>query len=234
MSDDVAHNDDHWCFAWYAGSDATGDAKTRAALVKANRWPKGSTIRVGFMDGTPVQQALVKKFAMGWLAPGVANLKISWTPAGQADVRVSFAYSGSWSVIGTTCKSVPKNQPTMNFGWLTPGVSDAEAQRVILHEFGHALGLIHEHQNPLGAINWNKPAVYHDLSGPPNNWSKATIDHNMFEAYPMHDIEGTPVDPASIMMYPLPASWVKPPSKPVGLNSTLSSTDKTFVHKEYP
>lgn len=223
-----------WCFAWYAGEPAAEGAGTRAALVKDKRWPRGATIKIGFTDGTARQQALVKKFAAGWNAPGLANLKFSWVPAAQADIRISFAFSGSWSVIGTTCKNVPKNQATMNFGWLTPTVTDQEAERVILHEFGHALGLIHEHQNPLGSINWNKPAVYHDLSGPPNNWSKAQIDHNMFEAYPKQEIQGTTTDPSSIMMYPLPASWVKPPSTPVGLNAKLSATDKTFIKKAYP
>jgi len=37
---------------------------------------------------------------------------------------------------------------TMNFGWLTPDTEDSEYQRVVLHEFGHALGLLHEHQHP--------------------------------------------------------------------------------------
>jgi hypothetical protein len=39
-----------------------------------------------------------------------------------------------------------------------------------VHEFGHALGLIHEHQNPNRAIQWNRDAVINDLQGPPNNW----------------------------------------------------------------
>ena len=47
----------------------------------------------------------------------------------------------------------------MNYGWLTPDSDDDELRRVVLHEFGHALGLIHEHQNPEGGIEWNEPAV---------------------------------------------------------------------------
>ena len=232
MADDNATNRDRWCFAWYAAPPAT-TAGERAALVKANQWPKDSKVRIGFMDGTPAQQGLVQKFAKGWIAPGLANLDFSWGPVNVADIRISFAYRGSWSVIGTSCRSVPKNQPTMNFGWLTPGVTDDEAQRVILHEFGHALGLIHEHQNPLGDIKWNKPAVYHDLSGPPNNWDKATIDHNMFETYPKQEIQGTQLNSSSIMMYPIPASWVTDPKQAVGLNSKLSATDQTFIKKTY-
>ena len=56
----------------------------------------------------------------------------------------------------------------------------------------------------------------------------------MFETYPRQEIEGRRSIPTSIMMYPLPASWVKPPSTPVGLNSNLSATDKSFIKKAYP
>ena len=71
MADDNATNQDHWCFAWYAAPLATS-SEERAALVKGNKWGQGK-IRIGFMDGTPTQQALVRKFAEGWIAPGFAN-----------------------------------------------------------------------------------------------------------------------------------------------------------------
>ncbi len=121
----------------------------------------------------------------------------------------------------------------MNFGWLTTESTDAEVQRVVLHEFGHALGLIHEHQNPAQGIQWNRDAVMRDLSGPPNNWDLATIEHNMFEPYAADETNFTATDPASIMMYPIPASWTTDGFS-VGLNSALSDTDKWFVNAEYP
>ncbi len=43
-------------------------------------------------------------------------------------------------MIGTTAKSIAEDQPTMNFGWLTPGVTDDEARRVILHELAMRSG----------------------------------------------------------------------------------------------
>jgi hypothetical protein len=224
-------NNDKWCFAWFQGA-APATGATRAALVKDSKWPDNSKISISFLDGTPAQKALVKKYAVGWI-DRLANLEFSWEPPPNTDIRISFQFSGSWSVIGTTARSVPKNQPTMNFGWLTPGVSDDEARRVILHEFGHALGLIHEHQNPLDEIKWNKPAVIADLSGPPNNWDGATIEHNMFEKYPRNEIDGTTLDRKSIMMYPLPASWILS-GDPVGLNDDLSDKDKEFIKKKYP
>jgi hypothetical protein len=219
-----------WCFAWFAAPIPT-DGATRAALEKASKWDT-DTISISFMDGTPEQQALVRRFAEGWIN-GLANLQFSWENPPNTDIRISFRYRGSWSVIGTTARNVPKTRPTMNFGWLRPGVSDQEARRVILHEFGHALGLIHEHQNPLGSIPWNKPAVIADLSGPPNNWDSATIEHNMFKQYSSNEIEGTQLDASSIMMYPIPKSW-RTDQQEVGLNSDLSAKDKEFIRKQYP
>ena len=222
---------EEWCFAWYeAAIPTTGD--TRAALVKNSKWTPGETISISFIDGTPEQQALVKKFAVGWIE-GLANLNFSWMNPPDTDIRISFTRKGSWSVIGTTARNVPKDKPTMNFGWLKPTITDAEARRVILHEFGHALGLIHEHQNPIAGIQWNKPAVMADLSGPPNSWDAAKINHNMFEQYPPNDINGTTLDRKSIMMYPIPASWITA-GDPVGLNAELSTADKTFIKQQYP
>jgi serralysin len=225
-------NKDKWCFAWFAEKSPTIGA-ARAALVTDSKWQGASpTISISFVDGTDAQKALVRRFAVEWIT-NLANLNFSWQDPPNTDIRISFQYSGSWSVIGTTAREIPKDQPTMNFGWLTPDVSDEEARRVILHEFGHALGLIHEHQNPLGTIQWNRAAVIADLSGPPNNWDAATIQHNMFDQYPTNSIAGTPLDWHSIMLYPIPKSWTTDETS-VGMNITLSDDDKKFIRKQYP
>ena len=102
----------------------------------------------------------------------------------------------------------------------------------MLHEFGHALGLIHEHQNPGGRIPWNRDVVYDALSGPPNNWSKETIDRNMFQPWDEKETNFTSIDPESIMMYPIPAAWTDG-AFTVDLNDTLSETDKQFIASIY-
>src|SRR5918996_1323955 len=69
------------------------------------------------------------------------------------------------------------------------------------HEFGHAIGLAHEHQNPAGGIEWNEEVVLRDLSGPPNSWTPEQIRHNVLEKYRADQIRGTDFDRDSIMLY---------------------------------
>ena len=121
----------------------------------------------------------------------------------------------------------------MNFGWLTDDTDDIEYRRVVTHEFGHALGAIHKHQNPSGGIQWNLPAVYAYFSGPPNNWSKEDIDFNVVQKYSMAQLNATKFDPKSIMLYAFPAALIKS-GKATAENTNLSSGDKSFMRKMYP
>ena len=193
-------------------------ARTRAALQISKRWPVGSTLRVRFLSGTPDQQAAVRQFAPEWAR--YANLRLEFTTTPRAEIRVAFADDGSWSYIGTDCLSFPANAATMNYGWLDQGV--------VLHEFGHALGLIHEHQNPVGGMQWNKPVVYRDLGGPPNNWPPEVVDNNMFKTYAVDQINGTALDPKSIMLYSFPATWTLNGFS-AAENTAISATDKEFI-----
>ncbi len=228
-------NENHWCFAWFPTRPKT-ENRSKAALVRASMWDQGETIDISFLDGNAEVQQRVQDAAQRWLGPELAGVQFAFrNDTTGTPIRISFQYSGSWSLIGTTCRQITdQTQPTMNFGWLTPNSTDEEVQRVVLHEFGHALGLIHEHQNPIGKpIQWNRDAVIADLSGPPNNWSLDVIEHNMFEPYDTAAVNGTNQDPDSIMMYPIPASWTLDGFS-VGLNSKLSDADKTFIHEQYP
>ena len=80
------------------------------------------------------------------------ELRFEWVESGPAEIRIAFRQgNGSWSHLGTFCRQITDDdEPTMNYGWLTPDSDDVELRSVVLHEFGHALGLIHEHQNPDG------------------------------------------------------------------------------------
>jgi hypothetical protein len=191
----------------------------RAAILLAKRWPNGSVLPVSFLGGTARQQGLVRLIAPQWSA--FAHLTFAFTNAPDAVIRIAFdASDGAWSYLGTDCAEIPLGQPTMNLGWQEPGV--------ILHEFGHALGLIHEHQSPAGGMHWNKPVVYAALGGPPNYWTQAMVDHNVFDTYDGTLTQYTTLDPASIMMYSFPVAWTLD-GFTTQENEALSSMDRTFI-----
>ena len=225
-------NKDLWCMAWVPEISAT-DGKTRGAILKDATWDPGETITVSFLDGDATLQQRVREMAQRWTVPGLANLSLDFLNHNNTDIRISFKYKGSWSLLGKYCRSrTDTTLPTMNYGWLKPESGEDELRRVVLHEFGHALGFIHEHQNPLNSIKWNRDAVIADLSGPPNSWSPAQIETNMFDQPSPAEVFGTEVDKASIMMYPIPASWTQDGFS-VGLNSDLSQKDREMAKQVY-
>ncbi|MEY2401579.1 MAG: hypothetical protein QOJ08_1690 [Ilumatobacteraceae bacterium] len=193
--------------------------RTRAIIPIGKLWMNGSTLHVKFLGGTAAEQANAKEQAVWWTAH--ANLTFDFNNAADAEIRVTFdPNDGAWSYVGTDNRGIPANQPTMNLGFEDGGTAG--------HEFGHAIGLAHEHQNPDGGIEWNEATVIQSLSGPPNNWDDATIRHNVLEKYRADQVQGTEFDPNSIMLYFFPGSWVK---SGVGThaNSVLSDVDKSYV-----
>jgi hypothetical protein len=200
--------------------------KLRAVLEFRKLWINGSTLRVRFLAGTPEQQALVKEQA-GWWTDH-ANLRFEFNNAPDAEIRIAFDGSdGAWSYIGTDCRSIPQNEPTMNLGFLDGGTA--------AHEFGHAIGLGHEHQNPEGGIDWNREAVIQDLSGSPNFWTLDQIEHNVFGKYSRDQIRGTDFDPDSIMLYFFPDNWTLS-GHGTKANNVLSQLEKEFIASDqaYP
>lgn len=84
---------------------------------------------------------------------------------------------------------------------ITDQTSDKELDRVVIHEFGHALSLMHEHQHPDLDVKWNVKAVEKYYSGPPNNWNPSQIQTNIFDTYDHARTFSSGFDSHSIMMY---------------------------------
>lgn len=189
-------------------------------------WMNGSTLRVRFIGGTSAQHAVVREQAGWWMQ--VANLKFDFNNAPNAELRISFdGADGAWSYIGTDCRSIPLNEATMNLGFLDGGTA--------AHEFGHAIGLAHEHQNPAGGIEWNEQVVIREMAKSPNFWDEQTTRHNILRKYSADQLNSTKFDPESIMLYFFPPEWTL---NGVGTqaNEVLSRLDKLFVAgaKMYP
>lgn len=204
--------------------------KGRATHQIGTKW-EADHISTFYMDGSFSLRSQVSHFARRW--SDISG--IAFTPARskeEADVRITFAPGGSWSHIGTQALSVPPKEPTMQLGWLTEDTDDEELAQVVWHEFGHVMGLLHEHQSPVNGVQWDRDRVYAFYMGYPNYWSKAQVDINVFQKYTQELTQYTTFDPKSIMLYPIPEEFTIDDFF-VDWNTVISDIDKGFVRELY-
>jgi hypothetical protein len=219
----------------------------RAAFFKSKLWKKNDTIRIKFVDNRTIVEwtdlnileyadpletevrkltpkEAVKKVVTERLIP-IVGLNIFFVEDGDAEIKVGFnPDTGAWSLIGTDC--IKSKEPiTLNLGWLDVGT--------IIHEFGHALGMIHEHQSSLeNKIQWDEDAVY-KWGEKTQGWDKTITYDNIIKKYDINLLNGSKFDECSVMLYFFPDNLTLN-NKGTKQNNRLSSYDVEYLSKIYP
>ena len=104
-----------------------------------------------------------------------------------------------WSKVGTDANSVPPNQPTMNFTFGENYPLDFQ-RYLVIHEFGHVLGLQHEHQR---SDFWNVASKFLDPAKMQND-PRMRFTNFIRDIWELNSEEGEKMskyDPDSIMHY---------------------------------
>lgn len=217
---------------------------TRAVFQPSKKWLPGQEIRVRFLDGNEYVRNKVMENAEIW--EEYANIDFVFVESGPAEIRISFTIdNGSWSFFGKDSAIRSKIKTTngteyvsnnsgasMNFGWFNDKTPEEEFRRTTLHEFGHALGLHHEHQNKNQNIQWNEEAVYAYFAK--QGWSKEKTYSQVLKRYGTdREISNGVYDPLSIMHYYYPPELIKGGLK-IKQNTELSEGDKRIIAEMYP
>ncbi|GHC49135.1 M12 family metallopeptidase [Streptomyces violaceochromogenes] len=195
---------------------------------------RGMTRRVSWA-GAEEQRDVVRAGFREWQDLGIGITFAEVGDRSEAELRIGFqAGDGSWSRVGREALPAGRRERTMNFGWdlTAPG-----ERGTALHQIGHALGLLHEHQSPFAAIHWDDEAVYAELAGPPHHWSRERTHYNILRKLGPDEVGGSVWDPQSIMGFPFPPGLILEPEQyRGGLNppGTLSAADKESALRWYP
>jgi hypothetical protein len=234
------------------GSDRI--SKLRAAFYTSKLWPRDATIRIKFINsqnvapskwtplpwleqsGVPLDpleneetrsmshEEAVKKIVNERIVPIVGLNILFVQPNEQAEIVIGFdGAAGAWSLLGTDCLNA--RGKTMNLGWMDVSTT--------IHEFCHALGMVHEHQNPHGnMINWDEQTVY-EWARMTQGWDEQTTYNNIIARYNVDQVNGSLYDPLSIMLYFFPGNMT---TDGVGThqNVRLSLQDVKYLNNMYP
>jgi len=207
------------------------------AFYQNYRWTPGMTLNVLFLDGDDVPEEVyaraVELVRDAWEANCSLKFRFFY---GEPDPNITYHIRATFlvdkgynSYIGTASQS---QNPSMNLSRLHKKPLDGpEFRRVVVHEFGHALGTMHEHQNPNVNINWDHEAVYADMARSPNFWDRDRTAYNYFRTN-TSDL-ASPFDSKSVMLYSIKASWTTDGFS-VPYLPDASVLDKEWIRRAYP
>lgn len=226
----------------------SADSLSYAVADKARLWnqtgPEGKefTLNILIAGGSTENQKLVKEFASEWTK--YANLKFVFHTNPEAiehfDISVeifevaSGEGKGGISYIGTDSKLVAKTGVSTLKLWFSPDTMVATKKGYVLHEFGHALGLQHEHQHPDRQFEFDEEKILAYCKT--ENWTEAECRDSKIKTFSRIDYMLFPYDDKSIMHYQLHEEHLTGVVTADALTTakSLSLLDKLAISKIYP
>ncbi len=204
----------------------------RVAMLTAKYWgPKGlADVGVQFLEQTAqATKTKILAFANKWGQYG--NIRYRETTQ-TGDVRLTLAGGGYASYVGTDNRAIPSTQPTMWLQGFTASTSDAEYDRVVTHEFGHQVGLIHEHKRPdlVKKLDPQKAIKYYRQT---QGWTQQQVIQQVLSPENEAELTSTPVEDTSVMCYTVPGT-VTYDGKSIPGGSKITASDGAFVARQYP
>lgn len=215
--------------------------------------PSYSELKVCFFSdaGSKDMRVKVAKIASEWNSH-VPGLKLNFGSTRNPDlcptnleeerhqIRVTFGNT-SWSLVGSQSVRDARSgeaSMTLDVAVIQKSAGDAELRQTVLHEFGHAFGLEHEHQHPFKKcdLEYNWPEIFRLLAGPENRMSKDEVKDQM-QRLGKQGLMSTEFDRSSVMLYWFPEPYFIKGARSECFNprnSQLSSGDKRLLSEVYP
>lgn len=217
-------------------------------LAHAKRWQPGSILRFCFLDGNLEQRRRVASVARGWslyanldLDFGLRDLPRDCSTQGDSStfLRITLNNQGNWAFVGTDARGAPARQPQISITLppLHSGADmDQEANRMILHEFGHLIGFVHGFSHPKARcaerVDWELARRWAAVRG----WNVAVL-RSVLAGSPSEEVKAGDIDPESVMTYVLPAEIFRDDSASDCIHTPgpgLSLGDKLAALEAYP
>lgn len=190
---------------------AAGGREFGGVANATKTWPPGHKATVCFFGGDRPTRHSVARIASEWSLYGNFSFDFGLLPELRTcseeettDIRISFDRGGNWSYVGTDSRRIPRDQPTMNLE--APESIAATWKGTVLHEFGHALALLHMLQHPSACqeeFDWG----HIDQLAAELGWTREMVQRSLgpYDAGP--NLNVGEFDATSVMMYHLPAEY---------------------------